>query len=111
MIKSKGRYSLDDSNIGLDEMGRRLTHCNRCNSSWMVTVGNLMKDKAGCPTCQEIQRDKEWIEKYDGIIQSLKANIKPNKAQSNWLWQNKRKFKESKLKLERFKLLQEVNLI
>ena len=111
IIKSKGRYSLDDSNIGLDEIGRRLTHCNRCNSSWWVTVGNLMKDKAGCPTCQETQRDKEWEEKYDGIVQNLQANIKPNKAQSNWLWQNKRKYKQGKLKPERLKFLQEVNLI
>jgi len=108
---SKGRYTLDDSYIGVDNKGRRLVYCNRCNTSWSVTIGNLMKDKAGCPTCQEIQRDKEWKEKYDGILQSLKANIKPNKAQSHWLWQNKRKDKEGKLKVERLRLLQEANLI
>ena len=107
---SKGRYTLDDSHIGLDEKGRRLTHCNRCNVSWWVTVGNLMKDKANCPTCLKIKKDKEWKEKYDLIIETMNNGSKLNKQQNHWLWWNQQKYKEGKLKTDRVKLLQKANL-
>ncbi len=108
---SKGRYSLDDSCIGIDDKGRRLVQCNRCHTSWSVTVGNLMKDKAGCPSCQEIQKDKEWKEICAGIMESQKDQIKLNKSQVSWLWHNRNKHKEGKLKPKRVEFLQESNLI
>lgn len=108
---SKGRYNLDDSCIGLDDKGRRLVYCNQCDTSWSVTVGNLMKDKAGCPTCQDIKRDKEWREKYNNIVQIIKSEKKLNKAQKHWLWQNNRKHEEGKLKTERVQLLKNAKLL
>ena len=108
---SKGRYTLDDSCIGVDYKGRRLVHCNRCNTSWFATIGNLMKDKTGCPTCQEIQRDSDWKGHCADVLNSQKSQTKLTRAQSHWLWHNKRKHKENDLKQERVKILQDANLI
>ncbi|MEA1954301.1 MAG: hypothetical protein U9O24_07900 [Campylobacterota bacterium] len=107
---SKGRYTLDDSQIGLDKKGRRLTRCNKCNKSWLVTVGNLMGNKAGCQNCLELKKDKEWKLKYDLVLQSLQNGIKLDKKLSNWVWQNKRKYIEGKLKVDRINLLNKHDL-
>jgi len=109
--QSRGRYTLDDSHIGIDDKGRRLVHCNQCKHSWKVTVSNLLASKAGCPTCLENKKDKEWKVKYDLVVKALLNGIKLNKKLNNWLWHNKRKHKESKLKPSRVKLLQASNLI
>ena len=109
--KSKGRYSLNDSHIGIDEKGRRLTHCNRCNRSWWVTVGNLMGDKAGCPTCLENKKDKEWKEKYNLVIKAMDNGDRLSKSQKHWVWWNQQKYKEGKLKTDRVKLLQKAALL
>ena len=111
IVKSKGRYTLDDSNIGIDEMGRRLTHCNRCNDSWWVTVGNLIKDKANCPNCLELKKDKEWKAKYDLIVEAIDNGNKLNKQQKHWVWWNQQRYKEGKLKADRVKLLQKTTLL
>lgn len=109
--RSNCRYSLDNSHIGKDKKNRRLVCCNHCNTSWFSDIGNLYQNNGGCPTCQEMQRDKEWKERHNGIVQSIKADRKLEKSQTHWLWQNKRKYTEGKLKPERLKLLQEENLI
>ena len=109
--KSRGRYTLDDSHIGIDEKGRRLTYCNRCNKSWLVTVGNLMKNKANCPNCLELKKDKEWKAKYDLVVKAMDNGDKLNKHQKHWVWWNQQKYKEGKLKENRVKLLQKSTLL
>lgn len=109
--KSKGRYSLNESHIGLDEKGRRLTDCNRCNDSWWVTVGNLMKNKANCPNCFEQKKDREWKFKYDLCVEAINNGSKLNKHQKHWIWWNEKRYEEGKLKIDRVKLLQKANLL
>ncbi len=107
--KSNGKYCLDNSIIGIDEKGRRLVHCNTCDHRWFTTVGNLMKDTGGCPNCFEIQKDTNWKLNYDLVIKALQDGIKLDKKQKHWVWHNKRKFSEGKLKDDRVKLLLKAN--
>ena len=109
--RSHGRYSLDDSYIEKDKKNRRLVCCHNCNTSWFSDIGNLYQNNGGCPTCQELQRDKEWKEKYDLIIETMHNGSKLNKHQNHWLWWNKQKDKQGKLKIDRVKLLQKAYLI
>ena len=109
--KSQGRYSLDDSHIGIDEKGRRLTHCSGCNNSWWVTVGNLMKDTAGCPTCLELKKDKEWKVKYDLVVMGTHNGKTLSKPLKNWIWVNLKRYKDGKLKEDRVQLLKKATLL
>ena len=109
--KSQGRYSLDSSHIGLDEKGRRLTHCSWCNNSWWVTVGNLMKDTAGCPTCLELKKDKEWKVKYDLVVMNTRKGKTLSMSLKNWVWVNQKRYNDGKLKENRIQLLKKVTLI
>ncbi len=107
--KSNGKYSLSELNIGIDKKGRRLVHCNTCDHEWFTTVGNLMKNTGGCPNCFEIQKDTNWKLNYDLVIKALQDGIKLDKKQKHWVWHNKRKFSEGKLKDDRVKLLLKAN--
>jgi len=111
VLKSDGRYALDDSSIGVDSKGRRLVKCNWCDNSWQVTVGNLMKGKAGCPHCLQLKKDTEWETRYKGIVSALKNNYKLDKSQKHWLWHNRRNYSQGKLKHSRLELLKKAYLI
>jgi hypothetical protein len=95
--KCNNRYSLDPSSIGVDDKGRRLVHCYYCKTSWRVTVGNLMKDAANCPTCFERERKKHWLSRLKEIEGFIKKSKKLTKSQKNWLWNNEKRMKEGKL--------------
>jgi len=97
MKKSNNRYSLDSSSIGVDEKGRRLVHCHECITSWRVTVGNLMKDTANCPTCFMLRRKKHWFKRLNSIKMFIDEGKKLNKSQKHWLWNNKNRLKQGKL--------------
>jgi len=69
-----------------------------------------MGNKAGCPNCLELKKETEWKEKLALIIETIKNGGKLNKQQNHWLWGNKKKMKEGKLKIDRVKLLQTIQL-
>ncbi len=109
--KSKGRYSLDPAHIGIDEKGRRLTQCHQCNTSWWVTVGNLMKNKAGCPNCLEEKKENEWLEKLTAYKAAIQKGKKLSTAQKQWLVHNKRRYLKNKLQGNRLLLLKKDHLL
>lgn len=109
--KSKGRYSLNPTHIGTDKKLRRLTQCHRCNTSWWVIPGNIMKDKAGCPNCLAIKKEKEWVQKLNEIENVLKNRKKLSKAQSHWLGHNRRQYQKNLLKEHRLELLKKAGLL
>ncbi len=107
--KSNGKYCLSELNIGVDKKDRRLVHCNTCNHEWFTTVGNLMKNTGGCPNCFENLKETNWRINYDHVLKALQDGSKLDKKQKNWVWQNKRKYSEGKLKDDRVRLLKEAN--
>ena len=95
--KSNNRYSLDSSSIGVDEKGRRLVYCHRCKVSWKVTVGNLMKDAANCPTCFKMEKDMHWRSRLKEIEGFIRTGEKLTKSQKHWIWHNKKRMEEGRL--------------
>jgi len=110
MEKSQGRYSLDSSQIGLDEKGRRLIYCSGCHNSWRATVGNLMKNVTGCPTCHKLKKDKEWKAKHDLIVMCVHNGKPLCKSQKHWMWANQKRLINGKLKEDRIQLLKNLPL-
>lgn len=108
--KSKGRYCLDKSNIGIDEKKRRLIRCNTCKKSWYSIVANIMKDRGGCPNCKHIKGIRRWMEMYYLIIAAFNSKKSLDKKQMQWIYWNKRKYAEGKLQKYRIRLLKRANL-
>lgn len=111
MKKSNNRYSLDSSSIGVDEKGRRLVRCHHCKMSWRVTVGNLMKDAANCPTCFEHERDKHWRSRLKEIEGFIKRGKTLTKSQKHWIWNNGKRMKQSKLNKDKISRLEKSGII
>jgi len=69
-----------------------------------------MKDSGGCPNCKNIEDITGWLEKYNLIVTALNHNEKLDKNQKQWVYWNKRKYAEGKLKKYRIRLLKKSNL-
>ena len=58
---SKGRYSLDDTHIGVTAQRKRLVHCHQCHQSWYTLTDNIMRNQGGCPNCNHRRRTDKQI--------------------------------------------------
>ncbi len=108
--KSNNKYSLSKTDMSVDAQGRRVIHCNTCDHEWPCLVTNLVQNKAGCPVCFELKKDKIWRGHYDAVVKALQNALKLDKKQNSWVCTNKRRHSKRKLKLDRVLLLQEASL-
>jgi predicted Zn-ribbon and HTH transcriptional regulator len=58
---SNGRYSLDDTHIGVTTQRKRLVHCHRCHQSWYSMISNILSNKGGCPNCNDLRRKHKHL--------------------------------------------------
>ncbi len=108
--KSDGNYSLSQKALLPDAKGRRLIHCHACGHEWPCIVGNIMKNKAGCPACFERRKDRHWQMKMEDILRTFHKGNTLTKKQKQWLWHNKQRLAQGKLKGRRQKMFREVQL-
>ena len=95
--KRKGRYRLHPGKIGVDKKGRRVVICNRCQTSWKVTTGNLLGNKANCPTCNWQKKHKRWKANLKRFLTATFFGKKLTKSQKHWIWYNRNQWKLGKL--------------
>jgi hypothetical protein len=110
MERTEGKYCLSKKDRSIDASGRKIIHCNRCAHEWPCLVNNLMQNKAGCPKCHQRKQDIQWERQCKRIATRLEKDLKLDKKQKHWLWHNRKRYHERRLKKSRVKLFKDANL-
>jgi len=109
--KSKNRYELDDSYIGVTKNKKRLIRCNQCKKSWFSLVGNIIQGKGGCPNCHTIKAITIWRKKYYAISNKFLLGEEFDQKETQWLYWNESQYKKQKIAKYKVRLLLRAGLI
>ncbi len=62
-----------------------------------MTTGNLLGNKANCPTCNWQKKHKRWKANLKRFLTATFFGNKLTKSQKHWIWYNRNQWKLGKL--------------